>query len=127
MKPLVFALATLVGCTTACALDCKTATTTIEVEACASVEQKKVEAKLNEVYQRILKSLDMPDTNLDKFSQMKSSLIAAQREWVKFRDLDCQAVYTYYQAGTIRGIMFTACMQSRAESRIKDLEAYEQP
>jgi uncharacterized protein YecT (DUF1311 family) len=127
MKQLVFALITIAGGTSAVALDCKTAMTTLEVNECASIEQRKVEARLNETYQRVIQSLDQPDTDLEKFSQMKSRLMTAQRAWVKFREADCQAVYTYYQAGTIRAIMFTGCMKSHAENRIKDLQAYGQP
>jgi len=127
MKALILATALWLMGAAAFALDCKTAVTTPEVGECAAIEQRSVEAKLNVVYQRVLKSLDQPDTEVEKFSQMRSSLIAAQREWIKFRDADCQAVYTYYQAGTIRGLMFTACMKSHAENRIKDLESLEQP
>ena len=126
MKKLVLVSLLGMGCTVALALDCKTARSTPEINECASIEQQKVETKLNETYQRIIRSLDQPDTELEKFSQMKSSLIAAQREWGKFRDADCKAVYTFYQGGTIRGLMFTACMQSHAEDRIKDLQALEQ-
>jgi uncharacterized protein YecT (DUF1311 family) len=123
MKHRVFAWFVLVSCTATFALDCNKAITTTEVNECASIEQKKVEARLNEAYQRVTKSLDQPDTDLEKFSQVKSGLIAAQREWVKFRETDCQALYTYYQGGTIRGLMFIGCMQSHAENRIKDLQA----
>lgn len=110
---------------TAQALDCSKAITTPDINACASVEQKKVEARLNEVYQRIINGLSQPDTETEKYSEMKNTLISAQRAWVKFREADCNAVFTRNASGTIRTVMFIGCMQAHAERRIKDLEDYE--
>ena len=53
---LLFALAT--ACAPALALDCKNAMNTPEMNECAALEQKAVEAKLNQVYRRVIKSLD---------------------------------------------------------------------
>ena len=110
---------------TAQAIDCSKAITTPDINACASADQKKVETKLNTIYRRVIKSLDQPDTELEKFSEMKSTLIEAQRAWVKFREADCTAVSTLHASGTIRTAMYIGCMQSHAERRIKDLEDYE--
>jgi uncharacterized protein YecT (DUF1311 family) len=101
------------------ALDCKNAVSTPEINECASIEQKKVEDKLNKVYQRVIKSVDK--------AEAKKSLVEAQRAWVKFREADCNAVYQKWIDGTIRGVMFTGCMQNRAETRIKELEDYDGP
>lgn len=107
------------------AADCKNATTTVDIDECAAQEQKQVEAKLNTVYQRVIKKLDKPDADGESYSEMKTSLIAAQRAWIKFRDADCKAVYTRYASGTIRTAMFIGCMQSHTEQRIRELEEYE--
>ncbi len=109
----------------ALALDCSKASNTLEINECASIEQKKVEAKLNAVYQRVMKFLDkqIADGDLDKAS--KTTLIEAQRAWLKFREADCSAVYQYHIAGTIRNVMHIGCMQTHTERRIKDLEEYE--
>ena len=73
----------------------------------------------------MLKSLDKPDEELEKYSEMKKKLIVAQRAWVKFREADCAAVYAKSASGTMRTGLFIGCMQSHAEQRIKTLEAYE--
>lgn len=101
----------------ACALDCKNAVATPDLNECASIEQKKVESQLNQVYQRVLKSVGEADT--------KKALVEAQRAWVKFREADCKAVYENYKTGTIRTVMFIGCMQGHAEKRIKDLEGFQ--
>jgi uncharacterized protein YecT (DUF1311 family) len=54
----------------------------------AGVDLKKADRELNATYQRIVKSL--PDDQDDNFP--KRTLIAAQREWVKFRDANCAAI-----------------------------------
>ncbi len=107
------------------ALDCKKAVSTLEINECASIAEQKVEAKLNHVYQRVLKSLDQPDTETELYSEMKKKLINAQRAWVKFREADCDAVFQFHASGTIRTVMHIGCMQTHAERRIQDLEEYE--
>lgn len=105
-------------------LDCGKAITTPDINQCASMEQKKVEANLNRVYQRVLKSLDGKDAP-QSGAAVRSSFIAAQRAWIKFREADCDAVYQKYADGSIRTVMHIGCMQNHAERRIKDLEAFE--
>lgn len=101
--------------------DCKNAMSTPDINECASIEQKAVEARLNQVYQRVLKTLD---TEGKDSAATKTKLVVAQRAWVKFREADCDAVYERHAGGTIRTVMFIGCMQSHAEQRIKALEAF---
>jgi len=115
----LFALAT--ACAPALALDCKNAMSTPEINECAAAEQKAVESKLNQVYRRVIKSLE---TNKDS-AAAKDKLVLAQRAWVKFREADCDAVYENWAGGTIRTVMYIGCMRQHAEQRIKDLEGFE--
>jgi len=115
----LFALAT--ACAPALALDCKNAMSTPEINECAAAEQKAVESKLNQVYRRVIKSLE---TNKDS-AAAKDKLVLAQRAWVKFREADCDAVYENWAGGTIRTVMYISCMRQHAEQRIKDLEGFE--
>ncbi|MEC4722565.1 lysozyme inhibitor LprI family protein [Noviherbaspirillum sp. CPCC 100848] len=124
-KHLILPLALLAASKSAAGLDCGKAITTPDINQCASIEQKKVEANLNKVYQRVLKSLGQQDAPQPSSAAMRTSFIAAQRAWIKFREADCDAVYQKYADGTIRTVMYIGCMQHHAERRIKDLEAYE--
>lgn len=122
MKPLAIAIS-LVGHLAACsayALNCQSALSTPDLNECAQQEQRAVEAKLNQVYQKALKSVSEPTTEQD--AETKRKLIQAQRAWVKFRDADCEAVYSRFADGSMRNIMFMGCMQQHAERRIADLE-----
>lgn len=99
------------------ALDCNNALTTVEMNECASIDQKVVEAKLNATYQATLKSLDER-----KATNVRKKLVQAQRAWVRFRENDCAAVYALHADGTIRTLLWIGCMQSRTEQRIRELE-----
>lgn len=107
----------------ALAQDCVKAISTPELNECAARQQKAVELQLNQTYQQALKSLQQPDTEIDKFSAARQKLIEAQRAWVKFREADCEAVYLQHVSGSIRNLMFTGCLQKHAERRIEDLRA----
>jgi uncharacterized protein YecT (DUF1311 family) len=126
MKNLLF-IFTIILSQQVFALDCKNAITTIQINQCASIEQKKVEKELNKVYARVMKQLkseakDPLGDNKDVAKQLRT----AQRLWVKFRKADCGAIYSYYSGGTIRTAMYIGCMRSRAEQRIKELKRYEE-
>jgi uncharacterized protein YecT (DUF1311 family) len=101
-------------------LDCATASSTPELNECARRDHEKVEASLNEVYKRTLAALiDDPDA-----IEAKKGLIAAQREWVKFRELDCRGRFTLHQSGTIRTLVYFGCMDGHAKARIAQLERW---
>jgi uncharacterized protein YecT (DUF1311 family) len=114
-------LAAAVGSASAAALDCSNPKDTPETNQCAAIEQRAAEAKLNQTYQRVLKSLD--DGGKESAAS-KAKLVIAQRAWVKFREADCDAVFEKWAGGTIRTVMYLGCMQNHAEQRIKDLEDY---
>ena len=110
----------------ALALDCNKAIATPEINECASIEQVKVEAQLNATYKSVIQKLEHPDPEFaDDYSATKKALIEAQRAWVKFREADCEATYTWHSGGTIRTVMHIGCMQAHAEQRIKELKEYD--
>jgi uncharacterized protein YecT (DUF1311 family) len=119
------ALALCAASTTATAVNCKKAPSTGEIEECLALEQGKAELKLNKTYKRVLKRVEEVSAEDGEAPGAKRSLVAAQRAWVKFREADCDATYTYHQAGSIRGAMYLTCMTRHAVNRTKDLEGYE--
>lgn len=107
------------------ALDCSKASNTMEINECASIEQQKVEVKLNQVYQRVMKGMEKDYASDGNFAGMKKAFVNAQRAWIKFREADCDAVYQKHIGGTIRNVMHISCMQAHAKKRIVDLEEFE--
>lgn len=112
----------LAGTASAAAPDCKNAMTTVDMNACAALDAKAVEATLNTRYQAAMKS---PAVLADP--AVKKALLAAQRAWITFREADCKAVYAMWSGGTIRNVMFSSCMRKRAEQRIKELDEFANP
>lgn len=109
-------------------LDCAHAVTTPDINACAQLELDKKELELNQTYQRVLRTFDTVSetpSSVTNQSTLKQQLISAQRLWVKFRKADCDATYTYWSDGTIRGAMYLSCMIEKTKTRITELQAYE--
>jgi uncharacterized protein YecT (DUF1311 family) len=124
--PLFLLTALLAFSQTAYAIDCNKAVTTPDLNDCASIEQKKIEGQLNDTYKRVIKMLEKPEpSTAEGYTATKKRLIEAQRAWIKFREIDCDALYTFYKDGTIRNLIYLGCMQTHAEQRIKELKNYD--
>lgn len=84
---------------------------------CADAAFKKSDAKLNTLYKQIESRLkDDPDT--------KKLLVQAQRDWVKFRDAECDFQTAGAAGGSVMPMLISMCMDSLTQSRIKDFEGY---
>lgn len=102
---------------------CDEAVTTIEINECAQAEFDKTEAELNRVWKEVMARLaeraDEPDV-----VDAKAKLRIAQKTWVTYREQDCQAVYTLYQGGTMRTLMYLGCMTGHADRRTRELSEW---
>ncbi len=121
---LAFPLA-LLSCS-ASAFDCSRVIGTSGINECATGEQKKIDRKLNIVYRRLIRNLTRPDTEFEKYSELKSSVVDAQKAWLKFREADCNAIHTLYGDGSIRTAMQLECKHTHTELRIKALVEYKE-
>lgn len=85
---------------------------------CAHDELVKADAQLNDAYRTALNLLDSdPDR-----SEAKIALVAAQREWVRFRDADCQVQDRIFQHGSMRAALMELCLKERTQQRTKELK-----
>lgn len=109
----------------ATAANCKKAMSTGEIEECLAAEQGKTEAKLNRAYALALDRAEKVSAEDGEAPGSRKSLVVAQRAWVRFRDANCEALYTFHQKGSGSGVVYLSCMKKHAEDRIKDLETYE--
>jgi uncharacterized protein YecT (DUF1311 family) len=101
---------------------CATQATTIEINECARLTLDQKDKALNAAYQGLLSHL-APDSTDDtvRYTDVKRQLIEAQRHWLAFRDNDCKARYTLYEAGTIRNVVYLGCLVEHTELRTKQL------
>lgn len=105
-------------------IECEKVFSTLDVEQCIAVELDKVEASLNEAYQRLLKQLTQADTPQDNYTEYRKKLLIAQRAWIKFREADCDTQYEMHRSGSIRNSIYLSCKKQRADQRINELNSY---
>ena len=84
---------------------------------CADAAFKKSDEKLNELYRQIeIRLRDDADT--------KKLLVQAQRDWVRFRDAECDFRTAQAAGGSMMPMLVAQCMNHLTQSRIQDLEGY---
>lgn len=101
---------------------CASQRNTIEIDECGKLTLAKKDKELNAAYQKLLKSLvadDKADTT--DYAEVRKKLLEAQRNWVNFRDSDCQGQVILHANGTIRGAVYFGCLAERTEQRTKEL------
>ena len=103
---------------------CDNAVSDPEINECASKDFDRADAALNHSYKKVLADLDALGKDMSEAVQAKHELIAAQRQWVAFREADCNAVFTLNKGGTVRTLMYLSCMSSHAAQRTKELDTF---
>lgn len=110
---------------------CDAANTQMEMNQCSADEYKKVDAHLNTVYTNLIRLLQKDSGHAQQQSggeQRKperpaiDKLKAAERQWIRYRDLHCSAVRAQYEGGTISPMMWTTCMTETTNHRIAELK-----
>jgi uncharacterized protein YecT (DUF1311 family) len=125
MKKTIFNLVLMFAAANVCALaadPCATQANTMEINACGKLTLVKKDKELNAAYQNLMKRLT-PDGKGDDtdYAAVRKHLVEAQRNWIKFRDDDCQGMLAFYESGTIRGAVYLSCLTNRTEQRTKEL------
>lgn len=72
------------------------------------------DAELNRYYSAAMKRL--ADAGED-FADARTELRNSQRAWIKYRDSECGAVYTYWQPGTVAGDLSQDCLTRLTQAR----------
>jgi uncharacterized protein YecT (DUF1311 family) len=93
---------------------CEAPQTQAEMNTCAALEFHRTDAKLNTVYQQVLKRID--PSRLPK-------LRAAQRAWLAFRDAQCAFEGSESEGGTMQPTLVSGCKTEVTKARIEQLGA----
>lgn len=116
-------LACLLG-SGACAqdIDCENAMTQMDMTLCAGQAFEEADADLNDAYgqaraamQAMDDALAPPDRGAD------DALRKAQRAWVAFRDLACDAEGFVVRGGSMEQMMILTCLDRLTRQRAEDL------
>jgi len=74
----------------------------------------KADSELNQVYKKLVKKLTEKEKNL---------LIAAQKNWIKFRDSKCEFEKEEYDGGSIQPLIYYTCLAECTNERTKELKS----
>jgi len=98
------------------------------LEDCAAKAFQAADAELNRVWKRALASIDQSSDSAGNLTsaevgQWKSDLIAAQKAWASFKDLDCNEARSFeYWGGTGRSLAVLNCQFEYTVTRTRDLK-----
>ena len=95
-------------------VNCKDPGTTYEINVCAGRDFTKADFELNALYYQLYGKYDAVNRQM---------LQAAQRTWIRFRDVECAYETQLTAGGTIHPTMVTNCMTELTSDRIKRLKA----
>lgn len=123
MKKMICALAVLwllAAPRAALAVDCNSdALTTADMRECVHAEYDLADKELNAAYKKAMAAVKASAT-----PEFKDKLVAAQRAWIEFRDKDCAFDAALFEGGTMYGILYTACLTDRTNTRTRELLGY---
>jgi uncharacterized protein YecT (DUF1311 family) len=89
----------------------------MDMNVCADKSFQKADAELNALYKTIKERLagDPETTNL---------LVAAQRDWVSFRDVECKFASSGVSGGSIYPTIYAQCLEQLTNARVETFKAY---
>jgi hypothetical protein len=96
------------------AIDCKEGgDTTLEMKECAEKELGELTKKINSTYNSYRKNLDKKQQN---------DLKSVQLAWIKYKDLRCMFETSFYEGGTMAGLVWTSCLSRITKQRLREFE-----
>jgi len=114
---------------------CDGAQSQVELNQCSGEQYHKADQRLNTVYNNVLRFMQkdlaeaQQENNADdiKFSRLAiEKLKAAEKAWIQYRDLHCDAARHEVGGGSMRPMVLGFCMATTTEDRIDELKrAYE--
>jgi uncharacterized protein YecT (DUF1311 family) len=91
---------------------CAAANTQMEINECFGAAYKKADTEMNGLYARILKKLT---------SDNQANLRNAQRDWLKYRDANCETAADLHKGGSIAPSIRLGCLERNTRARINEL------
>jgi len=92
---------------------CRGAGTQLDLTLCAATQFKKSDTALNESYRKLLADLD---------DEHRPLLEKTQRNWVAFRDAECELQGSHALGGSMYGMLVDDCRSGMTDARVRDLK-----
>ena len=100
-------------------INCKAASTQLEMNYCANLSFKAADRELNQIYQQLRNTFKQTKQNTQE-----PQLIEAQLAWLKYRDLDCKFSADRFKGGSIAPLMYSSCQETLTKQRTTLLKSY---
>ncbi|WP_181156683.1 lysozyme inhibitor LprI family protein [Paraburkholderia sp. BL21I4N1] len=94
------------------------------VEQATQREFERADRDLNATYSQVVRKISVPKNEYVDYPALKAKLAEAQRQWVRFRDSECDAWYKVSEAGTGRNAFQSNCLTQRTVDRTRELKAW---
>ncbi len=94
---------------------CDAAATQLELNQCYGEQFRKADARLNNVYAKLLKQM--------RGEAAIQRLRVVEKAWIHYRGLHCEAARSEYEGGSMSPMVWAQCMATTTEHRIEDLKA----
>lgn len=114
MRIILLALFALTPLVHAAEVDCKNATTQMDMNICASQDFRHSDALLNQAYKQKMAQLS---------PEQQTKFKVAQRNWIAFRDSDCDFMSSGVEGGSVQPMVYSGCLQQKTEQRTKEINA----
>jgi uncharacterized protein YecT (DUF1311 family) len=103
---------------------CKTSMEQATINQCARREYESADAQMNRAWRVLVRETRKFDREIRRNGDSRatySALLTAQRNWVKFRDSQCEAEANQYLGGSMApGVEYT-CLARVTQARTKEL------
>ncbi|RUR29675.1 DUF1311 domain-containing protein [Vreelandella andesensis] len=114
MRTIIVVLASLTSAVMAMAedkpLNCDNAMTTLDINQCAAMQLASAQAELSQyVKASVTHHADDPE--------LVTAIEASQQAWQAYVNAHCDAVYTQWRDGSIRGVMALTCETELTQQR----------
>lgn len=104
---------------------CENASSNVEIGNCVYAAYHKADEELNAIWPKVLAYIDGQgeDMPADALEKWKTTIVAAQKAWVSFKEQDCGAVQYEWWGGSGAGIAQTTCLYAHTAQRVEDLKS----
>ncbi len=104
-------------------VDCSTAMAQADLNQCAYQDWEEADAGLNDVYKEVVSAYTLMDADLpEELGSGVETLRNAQRAWITFRDLACEAEGFAMRGGSAEPLLVYGCMRALTEERTQHLQ-----
>ena len=100
-----------------------------QMDDCAGFQYKEADAHLNNVYQKavqydLARAQKQGDQKQIKYEETAiASLREAERTWISYRDIQCEAAAQQYEGGSMAPMIHSQCLTTLTEHRTADLKS----